>query len=79
MFFFAFAGWVGLAILSALRAEKVGIWPDEMVRTAGNATDPIRFLTRSSMDTYLACSWVASLIALLFGIFKCRWVIETGG
>ena len=31
-----------------------------------------RFMTRSSFDTYFACTWTASLVALLFGIFKCR-------
>ena len=29
-------------------------------------------MTRSSFDTYFACTWTASLVALLFGIFKCR-------
>jgi len=40
--------------------------------TATNATEPMRFMTRSSFDTYFACTWTASLVALLFGIFKCR-------
>ena len=28
------------------------------------------------MDTYVACTWVASLVALLFGVFKCRSLAE---
>ena len=28
------------------------------------------------MDTYVACTWVASLVALLFGVFKCRTFAE---
>ena len=28
------------------------------------------------MDTYVACTWVASLVALLFGVFKCRSFAE---
>jgi hypothetical protein len=40
--------------------------------TSDNSTEPMRFMTRSSFDTYFACTWTASLVALLFGIFKCR-------
>ena len=36
----------------------------------------IFLLFRSSMDTYVACTWVASLVALLFGVFKCRSFAE---
>ena len=74
--FVIFIGWVGLAAVSGLRLEKMSDWPGEVPRTAENMTDPKRFLTRSSVDTYLAATWVASLVAVLFGVFKCRSFAE---
>ena len=65
-------GWVGLSVVSALRMDRIGTFPSELVYTADNKTDPVRFVSRSALDTYLAATWVASLTTLLFGVFKCR-------
>ena len=32
--------------------------------------------SKSTVDTYSACTWVASLTTLLFGVFKCRSMAE---
>ena len=63
-------------MVSALRMDKLDSWPGDLPRSAENMTDPKRFLTKSSVDTYLAATWVASLTALLFGVFKCRSFAE---
>ena len=45
-------GWVGLATISGLRVNKDDVvWPD--TATNLNGTDPIRFITKSSADTYM--------------------------
>lgn len=74
--FVIFIGWVGLATITGLRVNDVGTesWPG--TKPGVNATSHLRFITRSSMDTYVACTWVASLVALLFGVFKCRSFAE---
>ncbi len=74
--FIIFIGWVGLAAVSGLRMETVGEWPGDRMYTKDNATDPKRFLGKSSMDTYLAATWVAALVAVLFSVFKCRSFAE---
>ena len=56
---------MGLCVISALRIDEVGPWPGELELTGANATDPKRFLTKASMDTYMSCTWVASLVALV--------------
>ena len=63
-------------MVSALRMDHIGTWPGDLERSPENATDAKRYLTKVSLDTYLAASWVASLVALLFGIFKCRSFAE---
>lgn len=76
--FIIFIGWVGLATITGLRVDKVSNWPGDLMAVGGsaNATNPLRFLTKSSVDTYFACTWIASLVALLFGVFKCRSMAE---
>jgi hypothetical protein len=48
----------------------------EATSILGNSTDPLRFLSKSTVNTYAACTWVASLTTLLFGVFKCRSMAE---
>jgi len=74
--FVIFIGWVGLATITGLRVSDVPTekWPGTMA--GANASNHLKFITRSSMDTYVACTWVASLVALLFGVFKCRSFAE---
>jgi hypothetical protein len=48
----------------------------EVTSIPGNSTDPLRFLSKSTVNTYAACTWVASLTTLLFGVFKCRSMAE---
>jgi hypothetical protein len=61
--------------MTGLRINNSEAWPGTSP-VALNATDPLRFITKSSVDTYVACTWVASLVALLFGVFKCRSFAE---
>ncbi len=68
--------WIGLAVVSALRMDRVDVWPGDMVFTGDNKTDPSRFLTRASFDTYMTATWVSALTTLLFGVFKCRSFAE---
>ncbi len=68
-------GWIGLAVLTGFRVGYVDSWPGDSL-PAGNSTDPLRFLSKSTVDTYCACTWVASLTTLLFGVFKCRSMAE---
>ena len=65
-------GWISMAIMSAMQIGKVETWPGDMILTGDNRTSPIKFVSKSAVDTYFACTWAASLIALLFGVFKCR-------
>ncbi len=69
-------GWVGLSVVSALRMDRLETWPGDGVFTADNITDPKRFVSRASLDTYMAATWVSSLTTLLFGVFKCRSFAE---
>jgi hypothetical protein len=71
-----FLGWIGLAVISGLRSETVDTWPADMMRTKENMTDPKRFLNKSSCNTYIACTWTAALVAMIFGVFKCRSFAE---
>jgi hypothetical protein len=64
-----------LAVLTGFRVGYVDSWPGDSL-PAGNSTDPLRFLSKSTVDTYCACTWVASLTTLLFGVFKCRSMAE---
>jgi hypothetical protein len=73
--FAVFIGWIGLAVLTGFRVGYVDVWPGDAL-PAGNSTDPLRFLSKSTVDTYCACTWVASLTILLFGVFKCRSMAE---
>ncbi len=74
--FVLFIGWIGLAVINGLRSDNVALWPSDVVRTAENATAPQRFLSKSAADTYIACTWTAALVALIFGVFKCRSFAE---
>jgi len=70
--FLIFAGWIALAVMSAMQIGKVETWPGNKPLLGANATSPMRFVSRSTIDTYFACTWAAGLVALLFGVFKCR-------
>lgn len=76
--FVIFIGWVGLAAVSGLKMENnETAWPgDNATFVVQNPVDPKRFLTKASIDTYLAATWVAALIAVLFSVFKCRSFAE---
>eukprot|EP00095_Tigriopus_kingsejongensis_P003812 maker-scaffold278_size225338-snap-gene-0.13 protein:Tk03812 transcript:maker-scaffold278_size225338-snap-gene-0.13-mRNA-1 annotation:"gustatory receptor 43a-like" len=75
--FIIFIGWIGLAVVSGLRVNKLGDFPGDQQLTASNDTIyHLRFISNCAFDTYVACTWVASLIALLFGVFKCRSFAE---
>ena len=48
------SGWVGLAAITGLRVNKVDPWPGAAAGGSSlNDTDPIRFITKSSTDTYV--------------------------
>ena len=64
-----------MAVLTGYRIAYVDSWPGDVFKP-GNSTDPLRFLSKSTVDTYCACTWVASLTTLLFGVFKCRSMAE---
>ena len=68
------AGWFGLATMTALQIFKVDKWPGDMNLSGSNST--MRFVTKSTMDTYFSCTWAAALIGLLFGVFKCRTLAD---
>jgi len=70
--FLIFAGWIALAVMSALQISYVEKWPGNRPLVGENATSAMRFVTRSTVDAYFACTWAAALVALLFGVFKCR-------
>jgi len=75
--FIIFAGWIGLACVSGLRINEDHIeWPDKSDLDTLNATDPRRYVSKSTADTYMACTWCASLVTLAFGIFKSRVFAE---
>ena len=68
----SFSGWIALAVMSALQISYVEKWPGNRPLVGENATSAMRFVTRSTVDAYFACTWAAALVALLFGVFKCR-------
>ena len=68
----SFPGWIALAVMSALQISYVEKWPGNRPLVGENATSAMRFVTRSTVDAYFACTWAAALVALLFGVFKCR-------
>jgi len=75
--FIIFAGWIGLAAVSGLRInEDYIVWPDKSSLDTLNATDPRRYVSKSTADTYMTCTWLASLVTLAFGIFKSRVFAE---
>ena len=46
--FVVFLGWIGLAVITGRRVDRVDPWPAEKVFTADNVTDSDRFLGRVS-------------------------------
>ena len=47
-------GWIGLACVSGLRVNKDYIvWPDKTDLDTFNATDPRRYISKSTTDTYM--------------------------
>jgi len=70
--FVVFIGWIGLCVVSFLRMDRIDVWPSDRVYVAENKTEPQRYLTRASFDTYVVATWTSALVTLLFGVFKCR-------
>ena len=47
-------GWIGLAAVSGLRInEDYIVWPDKSSLDTLNATDPRRYVSKSTADTYM--------------------------
>merc|ERR1719412_928313 len=74
--FIIFFGWVGLAILCSIRVDGISQWPAEKTFVGDNATDPMRFMGRMTIDTYIGAAFTNCIIAVLFGIFKSRSFAE---
>jgi hypothetical protein len=89
--FVVFLGWIGLAVITGRRVDRVDPWPAEKVFTADNVTDSDRFLGRVSkllryleklffvqmtVDTYIGSVFSNCIVAVLFGIFKCTSFAE---
>lgn len=73
--FVLFIGWIGLAVVSGIRTGKVDSWPAENY-TMNDPLHPKRFISRGAADTYVASLFTAALVALIFGVFKCRSFAE---
>merc|ERR1719244_1707549 len=69
--FVVFLGWIGLAVITGRRVDKVDTWPAENTFTANNVTDSDRFLGRMTIDTYIGSVFSNCIVAVLFGLFKC--------
>jgi len=74
--FIVFLGWIGLAVITGRRVERVDPWPAEKLFTGDNITDSGRFLGRMTVDTYIGSLFSNCLVAVLFGIFKCTSFAE---
>jgi len=74
--FIVFLGWIGLAVITGSRIDKVERWPAEQTFTGDNMTEPQRFLGQMTMDTYVGSLFTNCLVAVLFGIFKCTTFAE---
>lgn len=74
--FIVFLGWIGLAVITGRRVERVDPWPAEKLFTGDNITDSERFLGRMTVDTYIGSLFSNCLVAVLFGIFKCTSFAE---
>jgi len=74
--FVVFLGWIGLAVITGRRVDKVDTWPAENTFTVNNVTDSDRFLGRMTIDTYIGSVFSNCIVAVLFGIFKCTSFAE---
>lgn len=77
--FVVFLAWIGLAVITGRRVDRIDTWPAEkvvMVTTGGNVTDADRFLGRMTVDIYIGSLFSNCLVAVLFGIFKCTSFAE---
>jgi len=74
--FIIFLGWIGVAVLTGTRIDKVSSWPADGMFTAANASDHQRFFSRTTMDTYAAAVFGNCLVAIIFGVFKSRMFAE---
>jgi len=74
--FVVFLGWIGLAVITGRRVERVDPWPAESTFTAANVTHSDRFLGRMTVDTYIGSIFSNCIVAVLFGIFKCTSFAE---
>jgi len=74
--FVVFLGWIGLAVITGRRVDRVDNWPAENTFTAENVTHSDRFLGRMTVDTYIGSVFSNCIVAVLFGIFKCTSFAE---
>jgi len=74
--FVVFLAWIGLAVITGRRVDKIDSWPASQVFVASNATDSDRFLGRMTVDTYIGSIFSNCIVAVLFGIFKCTSFAE---
>jgi len=74
--FVVFLGWIGLAVITGRRVDRVDPWPAESTFTAANVTHSDRFLGRMTVDTYIGSIFSNCIVAVLFGIFKCTSFAE---
>merc|ERR1719392_612672 len=74
--FVVFLGWIGLAVITGRRVDRVDTWPAENTFTAENVTHSDRFLGRMTVDTYIGSVFSNCIVAVLFGIFKCTSFAE---
>ena len=51
--FVVFLGWIGLAVITGRRVDRVDTWPAENTFTPNNVTDSDRFLGRVSCYLYI--------------------------
>jgi len=74
--FVLFLGWIGLAVITGRRVDRVDPWPAEKAFSGDNVTSSDRFLGRMTVDTYIGSLFSNCLVAVLFGIFKCTSFAE---
>jgi len=72
--FLVFLGWIGLAVLTGTRIEGISSWPADQPTV--NATQPNRFFSKMTLDTYAGSVFGSCLVAVIFGIFKSRLFAE---
>jgi len=77
--FIMFLAWFGLATIAGLRVCKIDTeiqWPSADLSVGNDSSIPKRFLSRMTVDAYIGCIFSNSLVAVIFGIFKCASFAE---